>query len=153
MTCIYFVLEGAFTRGGLSRHHVRNVVMSPIPLSLHLLALQLKPIWLARFESTGASVFTPLSVLVLIQMKRRGRRGEEFERQRCADYTAICLQPWHADPLTPTKADFSEHRRDLLYLNYNLALFTFNRNQRRPTGHIMSPLDFPLHGRHNGIFS
>ncbi len=35
------------------------------------------------------SRFTPF-LLVLIQVTRRGCKGREFTRQRCADYTVIC---------------------------------------------------------------
>ncbi len=77
-------------------------------------AAQGKPV---RFESAeGCALHTP-SLLVLIQVARRGRKGYEFDRQRCADYTAICLTIlevsrcstyypalWRAEPLTPNRS-------------------------------------------------
>ncbi len=61
---------------------------SPIPASLHLLALQLKPS-LSGLRAPQHPLFTP-SLLVLIQVTRRGLKGWEFDRHRCADYAALC---------------------------------------------------------------
>ncbi len=73
-------------------------------------AAQAKPV---RFESAGASTLHT-HLLVLIQVMRRRRKAWKFDRQRCADYTAIAgtfcrsvgarstTQPWRAGPLTPT---------------------------------------------------
>ncbi len=48
------------------------------------LRVEAAPAKLVRFVSAGAS-----SLLVLIQVTPRGRKGYEFGRQRCANYTAI----------------------------------------------------------------
>ncbi len=60
---------------------------SPVPASLHLLALQLKP----SLSGLGAPKhpFFPPSILVLIQMMRRGCNGSEVDRKRCGVYTTV----------------------------------------------------------------
>ncbi len=42
-----------------------------------------------RFESAGAFALHTPSLLILIQVTRRGRKGYEFARQAFADFTAI----------------------------------------------------------------
>ncbi len=84
-------LEVAFTRGGLSRGDVSWVVSaprSPVQASLHLFTLKPKPS-LFGLRAPENPLLTP-SLLVLIQVTRRERKGWEFDRQRFADYTAIC---------------------------------------------------------------
>ncbi len=63
------VLEAASPREKLGDvSWVVSTPRFPVPASLHLLALQLKPSLLARLESAGASVLHTPSLLVLIQV-------------------------------------------------------------------------------------
>ncbi len=65
---------------------------SPVLVSLHLLALRLKPS-LSSLRAPEHPLFTS-SLLVLFQVTQRGHRGSEFGRQRRADYTAIWTILW-----------------------------------------------------------
>ncbi len=62
---------------------VVSTLRSPVPASLHLLALQLKRS-LSGLRTPEHPFFTTP------QVTRRGRKGYELDRQRCADYCAIC---------------------------------------------------------------
>ncbi len=64
------------THGNVS--WVVSTPRSPAPASLHLLALQIKP-RLPDLRVPDRPLFTP-SLLVLIQLTRRGRKGLEFDR-------------------------------------------------------------------------
>ncbi len=71
----------------------------PVPVLLHLLALQLKPN-LSGLWAPEHPLYTP-SLLVLIQVTRRKRKGQEIDRKICANCTANLLPShWHTDPLT-----------------------------------------------------
>ncbi len=100
--------------GGLSRHHhigdvswVFSTPRPPIPGSLHLLGLQLKPS-LSGLRAPEHPRFTP-SLSVLIQIGTQGARGVlvitlfawPFRSSVGAQSTA---QPWHTDPVTPIHA-------------------------------------------------
>ncbi len=67
---------------------VVSTLRSSVLASLHYLVLQLKPNR-SGLRAPERPLFTPYH-LVLIQVARRGPRGLEFDRQRCADYTAVC---------------------------------------------------------------
>ncbi len=85
MATYLLVLGAAFTRAGITNvifiNEVSWVVSTPrfpVPASLHLLALQLKPSLLG-LRATERTIFTP-SFLVSIQVTRRGRKELDFYR-------------------------------------------------------------------------
>ncbi len=67
---------------------VGSTTRSPVPSSLHLLALQLKPS-LSCLWAPEHSLFTPSYLLVFILVTRSERKGKEFDQQRCDDCAAI----------------------------------------------------------------
>ncbi len=85
---------------------VGSTLRSPVPASLHLLALQLKPS-IPGLRAQERRLFTPSVFLVLLQATQRHCEGAlatppfvvgPFCRSVGAQYTT---QPWRADPLTP----------------------------------------------------
>ncbi len=61
---------------------------SPVPASLHLLALQPKPS-LSGLRAPERSFFVPC-IMVFIQVTQQGCKWLEFDRQRGGNYTTIC---------------------------------------------------------------
>ncbi len=102
--------EGFFTRIIVISISILSWVgrtsMSPAPLALDVLALQLKP----SLKAQENPLFTP-TLFVWIQATQLSCRGSKFDWQRCADGTTIfdpfcrsvgaqsTTQTWHTDTL------------------------------------------------------
>ncbi len=96
------VLEAAFIRRGLSRHHQGKKMVPGIGVAAVIgFAAQSKP---ARFESAGASVLDIFSVGV---NPDDATEAQEFAWEKCAVHIAICssadvsytAQTWQTQPL------------------------------------------------------